>query len=368
MGETNLIDTLLWLVAVIGTSGIALVTLLPFSSSYAWWVRMWDFPRVQIAVASAAAVPLLCALNGLAKWPMVAVAAACLGYQCWRILPYTPLFQKEMRLAPQSAGEQVTLLAVNVLQDNRDHRSLLALIDEVKPHVLLLMETHERWLKALEPALARYQTVLREPRDNYYGIVFATSLPAIEVRIAYLTPDDTPSVFAELTAPNGRSFRFVGLHPQPPVPGVDTKERDDQILFAARFARKTGSPLIAMGDFNEAAWSDTSQSFKTLGRYVDPRVGRGLYASFDANSWLLRCPIDQFYSTQDVAMVSLRLGPHIGSDHFPVIAQVRIDPELAKPLNVSVVETVGKDDAELDARAAEYQKRLDAALRDRKVK
>ena len=73
---------------------MALATLLPFSRSYAWWVRMWDFPRVQIAVASAAVVLLLSFLNGATKWPMLAIAAACLAYQCWRILPYTRLSPK----------------------------------------------------------------------------------------------------------------------------------------------------------------------------------------------------------------------------------------------------------------------------------
>ena len=137
----------------------------------------------------------------------------------------------------------------------------------------------------------------------------------------YLTVDDTPSVFAELESPDGSTFRFLGLHPQPPIPGVDSDERDAQILYAARFARKSGVPLVTTGDFNDAAWSDTAQSFKTLGRYLDPRVGRGFFVSFSANSWLLRCPIDQIFATEDVAMVSLHLGPHVGSNHYPVIAQ-----------------------------------------------
>ena len=45
---------------------------------------------------------------------------------------------------------------------------------------------------------------------------------------------------------------------------VDTEERDEQILYAARFARGSDRPLVAMGDFNDAAWSDTAQRFKQL--------------------------------------------------------------------------------------------------------
>ena len=61
-------------------------------------------------------------------------------------------------------------------------------------------------------------------------------------------------------------------------------------------------PLVAIGDFNDAAWSDTAQRFKHYGRYVDPRIGRGIYASFDANRPLIRCAIDQLYVTEDIAI------------------------------------------------------------------
>ncbi len=90
---------------------------------------------------------------------------------------------------------------------------------------------------------------------------------------------------------------------------------------------------MTMGDFNEAAWSRRSVEFKRVGGYVDPRVGRGLYASFHAKHPMIRAPIDQFYATANVAVVSIALGPRVGSDHLPLIARVRIEPELAAGLN-----------------------------------
>lgn len=334
------------------------ITLLPFWKTHLWWVRIWDFPRVQIAVALVGGLGLAFVLEGWPRWTLAAVLATCLAYQSWRIFPYTPLARAEMRFASASENGVVTLLAANVLMENRDYERLHVLIGQVNPDVLLLMETDQAWVAAMEPSLSRFETVLREPRANYYGMVFATRLRVIEAKIAYLTADDTPSVFAELESPNGLPFRFVGLHPQPPIPGVDSDERDTQILYAARFARRSGMPLVAMGDFNDAAWSDTAQSFKTLGRYLDPRVGRGLFASFSANSWLLRCPIDQIYVTEDVAMVSLRLGPHVGSDHYPVIAQLKVDPDLASQLNERLPAANKKDEADWDRRAAAYGEKL----------
>ena len=350
----------LGIAALVLTVAIAFVTLLPLSGSKAWWVRMWDFPRVQIAVAALPAIAL--ALVGPWAWWLVPVLVACAGYQAWRIRPYTPAARTEMRLAdgPDDAHD-VTLMASNVLMENKDRDSLTALIDRVDPDVLFLMETDADWAEALEPVLARYPTVVREPRGDYYGLIFATRLEAGEARTLRLSTDDTPSLFAELTAPDGvTKFRFVGLHPRPPVPGEDTDERDAQVLYAARFARDSGLPVVTMGDFNDVAWSDTSQRFKHVGGYLDPRIGRGLYASFNANHWIIRCPIDQIFVTRDVAMVGLERGPHIGSDHFPMIATVRLGADAAARLNREPVPLTGEERNGVEAGVAAHRKRLEA--------
>jgi endonuclease/exonuclease/phosphatase (EEP) superfamily protein YafD len=335
-------------------------TLLPFSGSHAWWVRMWDFPRVQLAVVLAAVVALAFVLPPPLRSVVAAVAAGCLAYQLWRILPFTPLVRKEMGFARGSSEHDVTFLAVNVLMENTQHGRVRALIEEVDPDVLLLMETDDVWCAAMQPVLARYPTVLTAPRDDCYGMVFATRLEASEARLVRLAEDETPSTLAELRSRGGATFAFVGLHPRPPVPGVDTEERDEQILYAARFARGSDRPLVAMGDFNDAAWSDTAQRFKSYGRYVDPRVGRGIYASFDANRLLIRCAIDQLYVTDDLAIASFGLGPHVGSDHFPVIARVRIDAESAARLNRPTRPLGQPELTELDGRVEAYRRRLAA--------
>ncbi len=244
--------------------------------------------------------------------------------------------------------DAVKVLSVNVLMENNRHDALIALIKQANPDVLLLMETDQTWLDALEPTLEGYSTVLREPKNNHYGMIFATKLAVDDARIVYLTSDDTPSVFAQLTAQNGVTFRYVGLHPQPPIPGVDTQDRDAQIYYSARFARKSGVPVVVTGDFNDVAWSDTALTFKHVGQYLDPRIGRGLFASFDANKFYMRFPIDQFYMTEDVALVSILRHDGIGSDHFPMSTTLRFDADLAATLNSSPVALESSEQALID--------------------
>ena len=352
---TLLFEVLVWILA----AALAAVTLLPLTASQAWWIRMWDFPRLHIAAGFGLLAVAALFLPGAARLVLLALAAAGAGYQLWRIRPYTRFARREMEFAPDAA-DGITLLTANVLMENAGHDRLSALIARSDPDLLFLMETDARWLAALEPVLARYPTVLREPRDDHYGLVLATRLAVTEARVVYLTRDETPSVLAELVGPDGRAFRFVGLHPQPPVPGQDTEERDAQIAYAARFARRSGVPIVAMGDFNEAAWSDRAQHFKRVGGYVDPRVGRGLFASFNANHPLIRCPIDQVYVTAEIAMVSIALLPPFGSDHLALLARIRLDPDLAAGLNTPPPPPDPEEEARLDGMVETFGKGLTA--------
>lgn len=326
----RLFSGVLWCLA----AAIVVLTFLPLWDTNMWWVRSMAFPRLQIAVLGGLVLVGAMFLPRAGRVLIPAILIVACGYQLWRIRPYTPFHAVEIELA-QTAPDEITLLSANVLMENKRHDLLLDVIETLDPDILFLMETDQTWIDAIEPALARYSTVVREPRSDHYGMLFATRLEVDEARIIQLTTGDTPSIFAQLTGPDGTTFRFVGLHPRPPVPGQSTQERDAQIYYAARFAARSGVPVIATGDFNDVAWSDTSQTFKHIGQYLDPRIGRGFFASFDAEKPYLRFPIDQIYVTEDVAVVSIERRGYVGSDHFPMSATLRLDAALAAELNVA---------------------------------
>ncbi len=66
-----------------------------------WWVRIMDFPRLQIAIAGALVLVAALFLSGWGRLLLPGLMIAVCGYQFWRILPYTPLHATEMKLAEQ---------------------------------------------------------------------------------------------------------------------------------------------------------------------------------------------------------------------------------------------------------------------------
>ncbi|WP_069301359.1 endonuclease/exonuclease/phosphatase family protein [Neptunicoccus sediminis] len=323
----TLYKALLWLVFL----SVAITTALPFIPSNEWWIRGWDFPRLHIATLAA-----VCCLATLWLRPagflwITILSLAILGYQSAKIMPYTSLYPSELALEPlHPEAETFTVTSINVLKENEDRDRIADYIKKEQPAVLLLMETDDTWRASLAEALSRYETVEYHPHKTHYGMIFATNLVVEEFAFRLLSSNDTPTATALLVAPNGARFSYIGLHPKPPIPGEDTDERDAQLLKAATIAHRLGLPVICMGDFNDVAWSRTSKHIKEKGDFLDPRVGRGFYSSFDATHPLLRFPIDQLFVTEKVKMVSFGRGPHVGSDHFPMEATVYIEPVLSQ--------------------------------------
>src|SRR5687768_16550934 len=71
------------------------VTILHFIPSKAWWVRIWDFPRFQLAIAGALGFVAAVATNDGARspgsWVFVAALAGVVLYQAGRVWRYSRL-------------------------------------------------------------------------------------------------------------------------------------------------------------------------------------------------------------------------------------------------------------------------------------
>jgi endonuclease/exonuclease/phosphatase (EEP) superfamily protein YafD len=164
--------------------------------------------------------------------------------------------------------------------------------------------------------------VFEHAQDNTYGMIFATRLEVNDPRFAHPTQADTPAFYATLATEAGRAFDVIGLHPRPPLPGQDTDTRDANIARAAERQEGDTMPALAMGDFNDVAWSRTTQRFMREGGFLDPRIGRGLFRSFPSKYLLLGWPLDHLVVSPDFTMGDVRILDHVGSDHRPLAARL----------------------------------------------
>ena len=330
-----------WLAVGIGLF-VQTATLLSFSKSSHWLVRMWDFPRVQIAAFAALSNVLLASCLSrrprISDWAVLLGNLLCVAWQGSKIFPYTRLASVQVHRSkearPKKSGgsreHSFRLLISNVRMENEAYDRLLETIEDNDPDIILAVETDAKWAWALECLAESYPYVVRHPQENYYGLMLFSRLPLKDTRIDFLVQDDIPSVHTLFVLPSGVEVCLHGIHPRPPEPSRDQKStpRDAELVIVGRKVREEDQcPTIVAGDLNDVAWSPTSELFIRLSGLLDPRVGRGFYNSFNADSKIQRYPLDHVFHSEHFRLVDLQVLPNIGSDHFPVLIELSYEPD-----------------------------------------
>ena len=251
-------------------------------------------------------------------WGLAAALAGAALWQATYAAAYFPLGPRKVQSVRDCPpGNAIALLNINVLQDNRDFAATLDLVRRTNPDIVLFLETDPGWAEALAPLTRTYPHVASAPIANTYGMILMSRWP-METSIRYRLQPHIPSIDATVTMPSGQRIELYALHPEPPLPGDDSGERDAELVMAGRDVRKSGQAAIVLGDLNDVAWSKTSKLFREVSGTADPRVGRGLYPTFNAKYPLFQWPLDHMFVTPHWRLLSLdRLGD-VGSDHYPI--------------------------------------------------
>ncbi|KAF0676867.1 endonuclease/exonuclease/phosphatase family protein [Profundibacterium mesophilum] len=317
---------LFWLLAAF----FVVLTIFPLVRSARWWIRISDFPRLQIATALAILLVGYLALFGITdRWDALFLAAIvpALGLQLYRIFPYTVAAPVQvMKVSSHRPEACIRVMISNVLMENRQSDALLAVIRDVEPDLLLVVETDEWWHERLKPLDDAYPHSIKRPQDNYYGMELFSKLALDTDDVRFLLSGEIPSIRTGVRLPSGTWIDFFGVHPRPPDLDHDSEGRDAELLLVAREMRQSGRAAIVAGDMNDVAWSHTTRLFQRMSGALDPRRGRGMFTTFHAGHRLLRWPLDHIFHDNSFTLVELRRLPYIGSDHFPVLAELQYEP------------------------------------------
>lgn len=328
--------TLFWL----ATAFTGLITLLPLWQNPVWWVRGLDFPRVQFITLIAVLTLLILwrlDMSQAAHWPLVILNVGYLSYHLWWILPYTRLYPHEVKAESASQPpHMLTILSANVLASNPHAESLLALVKQYQPDMLVTLESNLWWQQQLSVLEADYPYLMQCPLENLYGMHVYSRLPLSDTHIRYLVEQDVPSMHCLVTLSGGLQVRAHFLHPAPPSPteNEESAPRDAELLAVAKSVAECEVPVIVAGDLNDVAWSPTTRLFRKISGLLDPRIGRGMFNTFNAQHVFIRWPLDHLFHSDHFRVVSLKRLKLKGSDHFSLLSCLSLRPhkENGQPL------------------------------------
>lgn len=300
----------LGLVCLAGATAAALL------ASWDWRLDLFSHFRLWYLLGTAACLAVLIAAR---RWRLSVVGAIVLIINIAAVLPYY--------LPRAQAGNdspKLRVLLSNVLSSNSDTESLLQLIDHEQPDVIALLEVDLQWARSLRALSAKYPHSLVEPREDNFGIALYSRLPLVEARKVAIGQAGIPSLAAKIDWPErGTPVGIVVTHPLPPLGRNNAALRNGQLVELADYLQKLDLPAAVLGDLNATPWSPHFAKLLEDAELHDPRLGRGVLPSWPT-MWpaALRIPIDHVLCRGKLVVHDLRLGPHIGSDHLPLIADL----------------------------------------------
>lgn len=307
-------------------------TVLPLLRKDAWWVRIFDFPRLQITVIITITLAAYLVFewdSGAAENLFLVALSSCLFYQGYMMYPYTPLSGRQVQQSVNAEQDScLSLLFANVLMDNREVAKLKEIIGEADPDIILTVETNGWWKEQLEGFERTHPHTVQQPQENTYGMLLYSRLELLNPEVKFLVQEDVPSIHTRVRLPSGREVELRCLHPRPPFPTEDERstERDAELLIVGKETKELNGPVVVLGDLNDVAWSRTNYLFQNISGLLDPRIGRGFYHTFHAKYPFIRFPLDHFFHSNHFRLVDFRRLAYFGSDHFPVYIKLSYEP------------------------------------------
>jgi endonuclease/exonuclease/phosphatase family metal-dependent hydrolase len=293
----------------------------PLLSSWLWPAELLCHFRLELGIALA--------LLGGAGLIVQAFRPALLTlglalYAAWpALLLYVPVDE------PAPAGGTLRVASVNLLWGTDLEQPLLDWLDREQPDVVFFCELDQD-RKALLGELARrgwsHQHLYPiEPwwDATTWGRAMVSKRPFVSLQVQEPGPLHDAVVEFE-----GRPLRVIGAHPMRPGYAEHNAQRNATLARLGELAAETPA-VVVLGDLNVTQFSPRWGELLEAGQLADSRRGRGLMGSWLVQvpklGWrppLPRRPLDHVLFGADLVVVDRRLGPDLGSDHLPVVADV----------------------------------------------
>lgn len=254
----------------------------------------------------------------------------CLALTLVNAIPVAPYLARTGALGSPNDGDEVRLrvLTFNLHGRSTDTEALRSFIDREQPDIILLSEAPSG-IDFLQDIAGRYPYRITEQQGVPLDVVLISRW-----RIQDWSADRSVAQFrsvlkAQLCPPDsiGRCLTFIGLHADQPF-GDGARRQQMQLDIAAReIEDRTGSdPILLMGDLNMAPWSRRFRAFVGRTGLRDTSTARHLSATWSSRCPLLGLPIDHILIGSSFEVRKNWIGEDLGSDHFPVLAELAFKP------------------------------------------
>lgn len=283
-----------------------------------WVVELAAHWQWAYTVVGAPAAMLLALMLRQRAWWLPVPALVVAGALVWQ--PAT------LATAPAPGAAQTQVLKVGTANlnlattDFTPLRQWLASADA--PDVVFLQEFTELAERALadDPAVAaRYPHRLAVPQPDPFGLAILSRHPLADAQaLQPRTDHDTLRLRATLLW-RGQPVHLSALHPMPPLNSAFAQARDRALHDETRHLAQAGGLGVMAGDLNTTPWA---RGLWGAEQAQMRRAGPAWPTWPLAWGWLSVLPLDHVLASPGWQLVDGHTGPHLGSDHRPMVVRL----------------------------------------------
>jgi endonuclease/exonuclease/phosphatase (EEP) superfamily protein YafD len=309
-------STIVVLVVLLGIPA-CLATVLGLLGRFWWILELTSHFRVQYLIWLAIMATLLAIL----RRPRTALIFG--GFAVVNAWFVVPLYWAPD--APQVAdASECRILICNVQKRNRDFQPIVEYAREVDPDILVLVEVDQEWLAAMDNLRDMLPYCTSDPRSDNFGIALYSRKEPRAATLQRIGPAGVRSIVSEFGDGN-RSFTVIATHPVPPQSRLGAELRNAQLEELGELIPTIQTPVVLVGDLNTTPWSYHYRRLIRQTGLVNASRGQGIRPTWPAFfPAFMQIPIDHCLCSDGIEVVKTHVGRDIGSDHAPLIVQLRV--------------------------------------------
>jgi len=326
--------------------GTCLLALSAFAVPGFWLTDNMSFFTPQLLVLSCAALACsafsLCFQMFRRLWFKGGVAVLALGIAALAVLAVL----RPLALVPPGPGQGGTglkIVSINLERLYLGDAALVSYLEDQQADVLVFQETawwlQERWMRiaGLGQTIAGHGPYPEHHTVGDFGGIAVFSKHPISKREFITvpgTPPDDPRAMRGILAldlqTDAGPVQLLAVHAASPRDSTRWEDRQAylQALHEAAVRRTTESdaPLVIIGDWNTSPWSAHFGALLRSAQLATAFPGgfpKPTRFFFDYRlRWLLGASVDHAAVSPALALTRVSLGPDVGTDHRPLVAQI----------------------------------------------
>ncbi len=211
---------------------------------------------------------------------------------------------------------------INVLTQNKQYNKVINDIIKNSPDILVLIEIDEIWSSKLDSIKNKYPYKYEVHREDNFGMALYSNIPIIKVRRLNAGNLGLP-VISVLCHKKGLTFEVIAVHTTPPINQEYFKNTRQMIENISAYIESTQLQTIVAGDLNTSFFSYNYKNLLKTAKLKDSGgILKPTWAAFSPLPF--RISLDHIFVTKAFKVKNFKRGKKVGSDHFPVYADLII--------------------------------------------